>query len=255
MKYIKRFILMIQFLTTLPIKVTLNVTAEDFGKGLVFAPITGLILGGLLAVAWLVLEMLFPVTVSAVLIVVLYIMLTGGLHLDGLGDTFDGLFSNRPKERMLEIMRDSRIGTNALLAVASVLFLNVALLSSFDKKHIAIIILLMPVAGRIGSLVASGVSKYARSGEGLGKSFIDWCGYKEILAGLIPYLAIFYFAYGVQGLLLSAVAPVTAFILIRLFGRKIGGATGDLLGAVCELNQTVFLISAFLFFKYTGGIV
>lgn len=255
MKYIKRFILMIQFLTTLPVKVTLNVTAEDFGKGLVFAPVIGLLLGGLLAGAWYVLDLIFPVTVSAVLIVALYILLTGGLHLDGLGDTFDGLFSNRPKERILEIMRDSRIGTNALLAVTMVLFLNVALLSSFNKEDIPKILMLMPVAGRIGSLVGSGASKYARSGEGLGKSFIDWCGYREILAGIVPYLVIFYLVNGLQGVLLPIIPPLSAFILIRLFGKKIGGATGDLLGAVCELNQTIFLMSAFIMLTLTGGIV
>ncbi|OGO81302.1 MAG: adenosylcobinamide-GDP ribazoletransferase [Clostridiales bacterium GWC2_40_7] len=253
MRYLKRFVLMIQFLTTLPIRTKLNVTAEDFGKGLVFAPIIGLLIGGILAGAWYVLAMMFPSTVTAVLIIILYIVLTGGLHLDGLGDTFDGLYSNRSRERMLEIMRDSRVGTNAVLAVIAVLLLNTALLASFNKSDIFIIILLMPVAGRIGSLVGSGVSSYARSGEGLGKSFIDFCGGKEIIAGIVPYLVIFYLSAGIQGLMLSIIPPVCAFILIKMFSRKIGGATGDLLGAVCELNQTIFLLSAFLIIKFMGG--
>lgn len=254
MTYLKRFVLMIQFLTTLPIRVQLNVTAEDFGKGLIFAPVVGLLVGGILTGGWYVSGLLFPGQVTAVLVIILYIILTGGLHLDGLGDTFDGLYSNRSRERMLEIMRDSKVGTNAVLAVASVLLLNTALLMSFNKADILIVLLLMPVAGRIGSLVGSGVSSYARSGEGLGKSFIDCCGWKEILVGLVPYLAIFYLAAGLPGLVLSILPPVSAYLLIKLFGRKIGGATGDLLGAVCELNQTIFLLASFLIIKWIGGI-
>ncbi len=252
MKYFKRFILMIQFLTTLPVGSKLDVSQEDFGKGLIFAPVVGLILGGLLAGAWYVLDLLFPAQVTAVLVIIFYILLTGGLHLDGLGDTFDGLFSNRSRERMLEIMRDSRVGTNAVLAVVSMLLLNTSLLPAFNEAFILKVLLLMPVAGRIGSLVGAGVSTYARSGEGLGKSFIEFCGPKEIAAGLLLYFAIFYFAAGIPGLVISIVPPASAFIVIKLLSRKIGGATGDLLGAVCELNQTIFLLSVFVLLKLSG---
>lgn len=247
---LKRLILMIQFLTSIPIRINLNVTAEDFGKGLVFAPVVGLILGALLAAAWFVLGLVFPAAVTAVLLVILYIALTGGLHLDGLGDTFDGLFSNRSRERMLEIMRDSRVGTNAVLAIGSLLLLNAALLSSFDKAWMPLLLLLTPVAGRIGSLVGAGVSTYARSGEGLGKSFIDFCGWKEVIAGLILYLAIFYLAAGLPGLAAAAIPPVTAFLAVKFFSRKIGGATGDILGAVCEINQTIFLLAVCIFLDH-----
>lgn len=255
MKYLKRFILMIQFLTTIPLRMKLNVTQEDYGKGLVFAPIVGLIIGGVLAGAWFVFDMVFPPFVTAVLVFVLYMLLTGGLHLDGLGDTFDGLFSNKPRDRMLEIMRDSRVGTNAVLAVMTVVLMDVALLTSFDKYVIFRVLLLMPVAGRIGSLTGSGVSVYARSGEGLGKSFIDYCGIKEILAGLIASFLIFYLTAGVPGVIIAVIPPVSAFITVKLFSRKIGGATGDILGAVCEINQTVFLMAVFLLLKLTGGLI
>lgn len=246
MKLIKRFILMVQFLTTLPIRVELEVTSEDFGKGLVFAPVVGLVLGGLLAGMAYLFGMLFPSYVMAVLIVITYVLLTGGLHLDGLGDTFDGLFSNRPRERILEIMRDSRVGTNAVLAIVMILLLDVSLIAVFDKDVLFKILILMPVAGRIGSLVSAGVSTYARSGDGLGKSFIDICGTREIAVGMLPYLAIFYFVAGIPGLVAAIVPPLSAYVLIKLFSRKIGGATGDLLGAVCELNQMIFLLIAYI---------
>lgn len=242
----KRFVLMIQFLTTIPLRITLNVTSEDFGRGLVFAPAVGLILGGIIAALQLVLGSVFPEYVTAVFIVIAYIILTGGLHLDGLGDTFDGLFSNRSRERMLEIMRDSRVGTNAVLAIVCLILMNVTLIGSFTSANITRVLLLMPVAGRIGSLVGAGASTYARSGEGLGKSFIDYCGVKEIFYGLVIYFIIFGLILGYLGLLVGILPLFTAFLLVKFLGSKIGGATGDILGAVCELNQTIFLVTMYL---------
>jgi adenosylcobinamide-GDP ribazoletransferase len=250
MKYLKRFVLMLQFLTTIPLKFDLMADAEDYGKGLVFAPVVGLVIGSILAGGWYVLSLVLPLPVVAVLIITGYILMTGGLHLDGLGDTFDGLFSGRSRERMLEIMRDSRVGTNAVLAVVTVLLMDSVLLYSQQPRLIMAVLLLFPVAGRIGSLVSAGVSRYARSGEGLGKSFIDYCKPVHIAAGLLPYFLIFYLAAGWKGLLAALLPPVSAYVTVKCFSRKIGGATGDILGAVCELNQTVFLLVVLLLSRF-----
>jgi adenosylcobinamide-GDP ribazoletransferase len=253
MKYLKRFVLMMQFLTTIPIRINLNVTNEDFGKGLVFAPLVGALIGGLLGGAMYLLRVVFPVRLSSVIVIILYMMLTGGLHLDGLADTFDGLFSNRPKEKILEIMRDSRIGTNGVLAIVGVLFLNIALLESINDKlslESAIkAIMLMPVAGRIGSLIGAGSSVYARS-EGLGKSFIDFCGLKEIIIGSVLYIAYVFLLGGWQYIIPGLIPILASWLLVKFFSRKIGGATGDILGAVCELNQVVFLFAALFSMTY-----
>lgn len=246
---LKRLILMIQFLTAIPIPLNLDVDNEDFGKGLIFAPVVGLLMGAILALGYHVLSFAFPDYVVCAAVVIIYIMLTNGLHLDGLGDTYDGLFSNRPKEKKLEIMRDSRVGTNAVLAVYSVLTLDILLLTAMDEKYVLHTVILMPVAGRIGSLISAGISTYARSTEGLGKSFIDYCGIREILTGLLISLPLFWLAGGLKYLLLFPVPVISSIILVKFFSGKIGGATGDILGAVCELNQTVFLIGAYLLSK------
>jgi len=240
---------MLQFMTTIPVKMRLNVTDEDFGKGLIFAPLIGLLIGGILAASYYCLNLLFPIYITAILIIIIYIILTGGIHLDGLGDTFDGLFSNRSKERMLEIMRDSRVGTNGVLAIASIFLLNIALITAINPSNIIYAIILFPVGGRVGSIVGAGASKYARSGEGLGKSFIDHCGVKEILIGLVISGCIFFGVAGIKGLLLLFIVAISSYILIKFFSRKIGGSTGDILGAVCEINQTIFLIAAFVLFR------
>ncbi len=244
MKAIKRLVLMLQFFTRIPIKLNLEVTDEDFGKGLAYAPFVGIVIGTLLALISYGLFYIFPRPIVAAIVIVLYIIITGGLHLDGLGDTFDGIFSNRSKERMLEIMRDSRVGTNAVLAVVSVLLLNYAALTQISSEYILKIIILMPMAGRIGSLTGAAVSNYARSGEGLGKSFIDHCGKKELLWGLLIYAVISFLTFDYKLWIILLVPPISAFLSVKFLSKKIGGATGDILGAVCELNQCIFLLAA-----------
>lgn len=239
---------MIQFLTTIPLPVNLDVTEEDFGKGLSLAPLVGLLIGGLVACGGYLLGNFFSPAVSAVLVVITYILLTGGIHLDGLGDTFDGIFSNRPKERILEIMRDSRVGTYAVLVIVCILGLNAVLIYSLVSAHMYFTLALMPVAGRIGSVTGATVSKYARSGPGLGKSFIDYCGIKELIIAAVMSIIIFFAFRGFQGIFICLLMFLSAVLLVKFLGRKIGGATGDILGAVCELNQTIFLAISYLIF-------
>lgn len=242
MVQLKRILLMVQFFTSLPLKISLEVKEEDFGKGLAFAPLVGLLIGGILAAAYYVFLQVFAGNAAIVLTVITYIILTGGLHLDGLGDTFDGLFSNRSRERILEIMRDSRVGTNAVLAITSILLLNVAALTSIKPDSILKVLLLMPVAGRMGSLAGAAVSRYARSGEGLGKSFIGYCGLRECAVGSVIHVAVFTLAGGMSGAVVAAAVLIFPVLAVKFFSRKISGATGDILGAVCELNQTAFLL-------------
>lgn len=244
MKAIRRLVLMLQFFTRIPIKLNLAANSEDFGKALIFAPFVGLIIGAILAAASFGLLYLFPRLMVAAIVLVLYIIITGGLHLDGLGDTFDGIYSNRSKERILEIMRDSRVGTNAVLAVVSVLLLNYVALSQINSTYFLRIILFMPVAGRVGSIVGAAVSKYARTGEGLGKSFIEFCGKKELFWGLLIYIVISLLTFDYKMWIILFFPPISAFLFVKGLSHEIGGATGDILGAVCELNQCIFLIFA-----------
>lgn len=235
---------MLQFFTIIPLPFKLEPQREDFGKGLVFAPVVGFMLGGLLAAAFSGLRLLLPGLASAVLVQVLYVAATGGIHLDGLGDTYDGLFPRRGRERMLEIMRDSRVGTNAVLAVVSVFLLNTSLIAGIDAGYALPALIILPAAGRAGSLLSCAVSTYAREGEGLGRCFIEFCGFREAAAGLILYFPLCYAFAGLAGLVSAAVTACASLALTRFFAGRIGGSTGDVAGAVCELSQTVFLLCA-----------
>jgi len=275
MAYGRRFILMMQFLTSIPININVKAQKEDYGKGLALAPAVGLIIGLIVSAGNFAFGKILPASAASVVTVAIYIWLTGGLHFDGLGDTADGLFSNRPKEKMLEIMKDSRIGTNALLTVVITLLMYVTLISSlgdvsskvgasslilgdgssiFGDVSLLLVLALMPVAGRIGSLIASGTSAYAGVSDGPGRWCVEHCGKIDVFLGIFIYSAIFLIGAILSGgcyLLLPAVAaPVTAFILSKVLSRKLGGVTGDILGAVCEINQVIFLVIAYLSIKF-----
>lgn len=247
MIHIKRFILIVQFLTTIPVPVKIDCKEEDFGRGLVFAPVAGLLIGGIIALIYHLLKGFFSLQILSVIVPVIYVVLTGGLHLDGLADTFDGIFSNRSREKKLEIMKDSRIGTNGVLVIVIVLLLYAVFYYSIGTIGIGLemTILLFPLSGRIGSLVSSGISTYVRT-QGLGKNFIDFCGKKEIFIGSIVPLGVFYLVWGYAGLTIGWGLFISAFLITRYFTSKIGGATGDILGAVCELNQVMFLVLTYL---------
>ncbi len=249
MAYGRRFILMMQFMTSIPINVNVKAEKEDYGKGLALAPVVGLIIGLIVAAVNFIFGKLFPASVTSVITVAIYVGLTGGLHFDGLGDTADGLFSNRSKEKILEIMKDSRIGTNALLTVVITVLMYVTLIRSLGDGSSIFILMLMPVAGRIGSLIASGTSDYAGVSDGPGRWCVEYCGKMDVYLGVFIYSAIFLTAAILSNgyfLLLPAVsAPVSAFVLSKFLGKKLGGVTGDILGAVCELNQVIFLVIAF----------
>ena len=247
MYVLKRFVLMLQFFTIFPINISIDSDSKDFGKGLVFAPIIGIIIGVCLVIVLIFSKIILPIPLTAIVLVSAYVLITGGLHLDGLADTFDGVFSNRSRERMLEIMRDSRIGTNGVLALIVIMafyFTGLYYLLNVEMKmeDLGKILIALPIAGRMGSLIGAGISNYARTSDGLGKSFIDFCGIKEIIIGSIAPLLVFFLLFGQIGLLLFLIPVFSSIIVTKFFNSKLGGATGDTLGATCELNQIIYLI-------------
>ncbi len=262
MTFVKRFLIILRFMTTIPVKADIMAAREDYGKSLAAAPLVGLVIGLLIAGLHFVLGLVFPPAITAVLTFLAYILLTGGLHLDGLGDTADGLFSNRPKDRMLEIMKDSRVGTYAVITLIMIILLDVLFIAAL-KRNAAIVLILMPVAGRTGSLIGSGASSYAGISDGPGRWCVEYCKGVDIAKGLMIQVLIFitFIATGIfntgllqprfiiAGVIVTAIPPLSAFILTKLLGRKLGGVTGDILGAVCELNQVIFLMSSFILIR------
>ena len=210
-----------------------------------YYPVVGLILGALLATAWVGPMALFPQPVAAVLIVALGVLLTGGLHEDGFADLCDGLGAGGDKERTLEIMRDSRMGAFGAIGLILLIGLKVAALASMPPALVPMTLLVMHGLSRLAPLLAV-VTGGPASDNGLGKS-IEGEGRGVRIAFILVYLLIFaglVWTLG-AGMRLLAVALVFALLHLAtrfLYQRRLGGYTGDCLGALQQVGEVSVLL-------------
>ncbi len=233
------FFTALSFLTTIPLPQHLAKNFNFSGCQRYF-PLIGAIIGLLAAICCYIFFALFPGLVAAVLSTIFLLVLTGGLHMDGLSDTADGFLSQRPREKILQIMKDSCIGSFGSLAQVCILLLKIsALYALADQAYVAIFI--TPIIGRSAILLLSNTFSPA-STNGLGHAINSSNNTFPMLLGLVVggILLIVFFSY--IGLLALILALATILILGKISQHKIGGYTGDILGAGCELSETVTLI-------------
>jgi len=240
----KRFLAAIQFLTILPLPAALDPDGRALGHSLPFFPLVGLAIGAVAALADWALWHILPLGVTSVLSVILLIAASGALHLDGLADTADGLFSARPRERVLEIMRDSRTGPMGVAAIVAVITLKIALLSSLAAPGRWWVLVLTPVAGRCALLIHLALLPYVRPEGGLADLFHQNRSQGHALWALLFLLALGSLAGGFPGFLAAAVAALAALLLAAYLQRRLGGLTGDTLGAACELTELAPALAA-----------
>lgn len=238
----KPFFAALQFLTVIPIPAALGGADKDLERGIYFFPAAGLVLGAILALLDAGLAAFLPVLPASAIVVAALIMLTGGFHLDGLADTADGFMSSRPRERVLEIMKDSRTGPMGVIAVVCVLVLKVSLLASITGALRPALILLMPVAGRCAIVMVMGALPYARPEGGLGSIFMRSRSPLWIAWGIFFFAASGLAAAGWLGLAAAAGTALAAALAAIYMDRKIGGITGDTIGAACEVVELVPLL-------------
>ena len=232
------------FLTRIPFPAPEDVSQEEFTKSQSYYPAVGLIIGLILWAGAKWLSSYYPPLVTGALILVLELILTGGLHLDGFMDSMDALLSARPKEKMLEIMKDSRVGAHASMSLAGLLLLKFSLLASLAPASYKAIIL-MPALSRWAFLIGVLCFPYARS-AGLGQGF-HTASRQRILVFLLEGLALLVLSVW----LLGPAGPVTMLcsaLFVYLLGKRVssllGGLTGDIYGASIELTEVVFLLLA-----------
>jgi len=236
----------LRFLTALPLPHS-EVRPGEIGRSAAVFPLVGLLIGFALAgVDWL-LRLVWPVAVANAGLLIAAILLTGGLHFDGLMDSCDGLFGRRDPLRRLEIMRDSRVGSFGVLGAASVLLLLYACLGELSGVPRSFALVLMGTLSRWAMVIAIWAFPYARE-DGLGRSFKDGVG----LGHLAVATAV---AVGVAALLVlsglgATVAAVSCFVaalvavLTGAFAcTRIPGLTGDSYGAIEQLAEAGVLLT------------
>jgi len=241
----KSFKIALQFLTILPLRIKSEPKKEDFGKSLLYFPLVGLLIGLLLSLTAVIFFFL-PNIVAAALVLIVSVVITGGIHLDGFSDTCDGFYGRNPKERILEIMRDSRIGVMGVIGIVSILLLKFTLFTSIPKNLLWKSLIMMSVFARWSQVFACFSSNYARA-DGKAKYFIEYAGKKELILGALFTVLIFLLLAKVTGLILFTLAFLPVFLFINYAKSKIGGMTGDTIGAASEIAEVFVLLFTLIY--------
>lgn len=241
----KRFLAALGFLTTLPSgKAADTVT---LGRSVPFFPLVGIGIGTLLSILYYGMFILgIPVVPGSIVLVMAWTMITGGLHLDGIADSADGMCSYRTRERMLEIMRDSRIGTMGALALIFIILLKIGCVVELYKNPVLLvrILLMAPVAGRSLQVSMLTWQPYARCEGGLAQIFVAKRRFWHAILSLFLLVIMCGGLMRGYGLVCAGVSLLIGLCFSMWCQKKIGGFTGDTLGGICEMGETAFLFAA-----------
>jgi adenosylcobinamide-GDP ribazoletransferase len=243
----KGFFAALGFLTIIPAGVGVG-GGESLQKSFRWFPAVGLLIGCGLALAHYGLTMALPPAPVAALIAVLMSAVSGGLHIDGLADTADGLLSGASRERVIEIMKDSRSGAMAVFAVASVLIIKSAAIFSLKADWAVAAILLSPLAGRVAIYNAMVSVPYVAGAGGLGHAF-GTGGLWDKIASATILLASGFIGAGIAGIWWAVSLYAVWAIFSAWLVKRIGGMTGDNYGALCEITETASLLCFLVFCK------
>ncbi len=236
---IRGLILSIQFFTRIPINIPVEFNGENLSRSTFFFPLTGMIIG---SISGLIYYLFLNINkdIASFLTVTSIIILTGGLHLDGISDTFDGFYSARKKDRVLEIMKDSRVGTYGVAGIVLSILLKYVTISNLEGQ-VLLYLALSCGNGRLMAAIIMSFAKNARPG-GIGDMFSSSNPRKYALSGGIIY-TIATFLINPLFLIPIITSLLGALIITYKSYKIIGGFTGDVLGASIELCEIISLLT------------
>lgn len=245
----KSFRLALSFLTIIPGGMAKPADRNLFVSSTKYFPLVGLIIGIVAATVYWIASYKLPDLASSALSVFSLVIITRALHLDGLADTFDGLLGGKDREHALSIMKDSRIGSFGAAAIVLAIMLKIVLLTSIESSLKIGAIVLFPVIGRWSATVALSTQPYAKVGPGLGSLFMDTNGLNRrtiAIALIVPSaITIISAVITIKSLAVIVMAAAVIFTMLFMFvvRRKIGGMTGDTIGAMIELSEITVLLA------------
>jgi adenosylcobinamide-GDP ribazoletransferase len=233
------FVAALQFLTLFPWPRRAERAASEIGTAAIFFPIIGALLGLILLAADFILLPIAGTNLSSIVLIALLAMLTRGLHLDGLADTFDGFGAGGDRERILRIMDDSHVGAFGVIAIVLVLFFKVHAIANIETERWRALVT-APALGRWAMVVLGYRSQSAK--PGLGSTLVDHLATSYFfLASATALLLTAAILHG-TGIVIMLAVYVFALASRSFFHRRLGGVTGDIFGAVGELSETSILI-------------
>lgn len=233
------FLAALQFLTIFPWPRTRDYSADELAGAAIFFPVIGFLLGLILVLANALLEPVASAGLASVALVALLAFLTRGLHLDGLGDSFDGLGAGGDRERMLRVMDDSHTGAFGLIAIVLLLFFKIHAIESVETERWRAL-LAAPVLGRWAMVLFGHHSQAAK--PGLGSSLVDHLKTKHLV--FASFITLIIVAAILREVGVALMIWIAAFSLASkaFFHRRLGGVTGDTFGAVGELSEASVLV-------------
>src|SRR5262247_4004612 len=212
---------------------------DEAGRSAIFFPIVGLILGLILVLVNFLLLPFASAGLLSVILVILLVFMTRGLHLDGVGDTFDGLGAGGDRDHILKVMDDSHIGVFGLIAIVLVLFLKINSLESMDVDRWRAL-LVAPILGRWAMVLLAYRSKAAKAG--LGSNLVDHLQTKHFLLATLLTLLLVAPIFRWNGIVMMAWVAIFTTASKSYLYRRLGGVTGDTFGAVGELSETSVMV-------------
>ncbi|MFH1507553.1 MAG: adenosylcobinamide-GDP ribazoletransferase [Candidatus Omnitrophota bacterium] len=236
----KRLLIAFQFLTALPFKIRSEIKEEDYARSLVYFPIVGMTIGVTLSAISLCCGFL-PVLVLGAIVLIFSAFLTGALHLDGFADTCDGFYGLKSKEEILRIMRDSRVGVIGVVGVTLLLLLKFSLIIGIPRDILWRSLITMCCFARWTQAVGC-LLPYARD-KGKAGLFIKYARKEYIIIGGVFTIIVSCALFGLKGIIIFFASLIPALIFICHAKSKIGGMTGDTIGAVSEITEVSTLFS------------
>jgi adenosylcobinamide-GDP ribazoletransferase len=248
------FITALQFLTSIPLPGRREVSPEELGRSTAYFPVVGLVIGLILVGFNWLLSLILPLAVVNALLIVVLVIITGALHLDGFVDTCDGIAGHQTVEERWQVMRDSRAGAFGIIGVVLLLLVKYVSLNNIPQTFMAATLIFMPMVSRWAMVYAIFVYPYARL-SGLGTAFKQATRWPQFTsATLITFVVAVALLplFSLTGLLVMfGIWVVTALFSVYL-RRKFAGLTGDTYGAINEVAEVMALIFACLIYTIAG---
>ena len=256
MKILRDLSLAIRFLTILPVisfppsnntNQNEEALAENLANSMAFFPLVGMLMGVLLVL----LRRLFyylPVSslVGDTLVLIFWIWLSGGLHLDGFADSVDGFLGGHNKEEILNIMKDSSTGAKGVVALISLLLLKLVLLVEMPLFLKDIALFFTPTLGRWSMVIAAFLGKPARLKDSMGKLFMDYVSWREIIFASLTMVVIGIPLFRLYLIPLVIIGVGLVLLILKYSQKRIGGISGDILGAINEIVEVFSLLIIYL---------
>lgn len=233
------FVAALRFLTIVPWPVRRPVTEADLGHAVAYLPAVGLVIGLLLAGVDRLAAVLLAPAVTGVLVLVVWALVTGALHLDGFLDSCDAWFGSRSVEERLRILRDEHVGAFAVIGGTLLVLLKYAAILAMPRPSLAL--LLAPVLGRWGVVLAIAWFPYARA-AGSGSAMKEHAGWRQFVWASLFAVGLAFFVAGAVGLAASLATVGIVWLVGWSARHRFGGLTGDVYGALIELIEALALV-------------